>query len=76
MPYVFPFQFLPPHNSSPSFSSLFLSPGLPKTPRTPRSTAKHYFDEHIATPSEYGDGGTPYSAYSEHTLGDISPEDL
>ncbi|KAL7411878.1 Six-hairpin glycosidase-like protein [Mrakia frigida] len=51
---------------------------LPKTPRTPRSTAKHYFDEHIATPSEYGDQ-TPYSAYSTsdmNTLGDISPEAL
>lgn len=36
---------------------------LPRTPRTPRSSAKHYFDEHINTPSEFGDEGA-YSAYS------------
>lgn len=52
---------------------------VPKTPRTPRSTAKHYFDENIATPSEMGDESAgPYSAYatSDATLGDLSPEAL
>lgn len=52
---------------------------LPKTPRTPRSTAKHYFDETIATPSEYGDESKgPYSAYSAYSEGpgDISPDAL
>lgn len=39
---------------------------LPKTPRTPRSVAKHYFDEHINTPSEYGDESA-YSAYSTYS---------
>lgn len=32
----------------------------------PRSVAKHYFDEHINTPSEVGDGSL-YSAYSTHS---------
>ncbi|KAL7423491.1 hypothetical protein Q5752_001071 [Cryptotrichosporon argae] len=49
---------------------------LPKTPRTPRSVAKHYFDEQINTPSEYGDGSL-YSAYSERSEWDEpEPEDL
>jgi hypothetical protein len=55
---------------------------LPKTPRSefgasyrngsrtdktaPRSVAKHYFDEHINTPSEYGDGSL-YSAMSTYS---------
>lgn len=30
----------------------------------PRSVAKHYFDEHINTPSEYADDGSMYSSYS------------
>jgi hypothetical protein len=30
----------------------------------PRSVAKHYFDEHINTPSEYAEDGSLYSAYS------------
>lgn len=61
---------------------------LPKTPRTPRSHARHYFDEQLETMSEGGDPlatpYTPYSAYSAvspapselHTLEDISPEAL
>ncbi|KAH8119223.1 Six-hairpin glycosidase-like protein [Phellopilus nigrolimitatus] len=48
---------------------------LPKTPRTPRSLAKHYFDENIGSRSEYGDDSampqTPYSAF-----GDTSPDAL
>ncbi|KAL0072654.1 hypothetical protein AAF712_000417 [Marasmius tenuissimus] len=54
---------------------------LPKTPRTPRSLAKHYFDETIDSHSEFGDGAkTPYSTMSgwdrPSTLGDISPDAL
>ncbi|ODN78976.1 hypothetical protein L202_04489 [Cryptococcus amylolentus CBS 6039] len=46
---------------------------LPKTPKTPRSVAKHYFDEQINTPSEYaGEDGTPFSAFS--TRSDYEPE--
>lgn len=33
------------------------------TASAPRSVAKHYFDEHINTPSEFGDGSL-YSAYT------------
>ncbi|OWZ77611.1 cytoplasmic protein [Cryptococcus neoformans Tu401-1] len=40
---------------------------LPKTPKTPRSVAKHYFDEQINTPSEYAEDGSMYSAYSMHS---------
>lgn len=50
---------------------------LPKTPKTPRSTAKHFFDENIATPSEMGDESVgPYSARSTWSNGDISPDAL
>jgi len=49
---------------------------LPKTPRTPRSVAKHYFDEHINTPSEFGDGSL-YSAYSDFSnIEQPEPDDL
>ncbi|KAI5123649.1 hypothetical protein M0805_001682 [Coniferiporia weirii] len=48
---------------------------LPRTPKTPRSLAKHYFDENIDSRSEYGDDSampqTPYTA-----LGDTSPDAL
>ena len=56
-----------------------LSCRVPKTPRTPRSTAQHFFGEDIATPSERGDESAgPFSAYaaSEATLGDLSPDAL
>ncbi|KAI0930329.1 hypothetical protein AcW1_009055 [Taiwanofungus camphoratus] len=53
---------------------------LPKTPRTPRSLANHYFDENIDSQSEYGDEThSLHSAYSTadlRTLGDISPDAL
>jgi len=53
---------------------------LPKTPRTPRSVAQHYFDEYIDSRSEYEDGSTintPYTIYSEvPTLSDLSPDAL
>jgi len=48
---------------------------LPRTPRTPRSIVRHYFDEHMDSRSEYGDDSTipqtPYSAF-----GDVSPDAL
>jgi len=53
---------------------------LPKTPKTPRSVAHHYFDETLDPQSEYGDDAV--SAYSSisaadlNTLGDISPDAL
>ncbi|KAH7875369.1 glycoside hydrolase family 63 protein [Lentinula edodes] len=53
---------------------------LPKTPRTPRSTANHYFDETIDSQSEFGDDNrsafSMMSAYDRNTLGDISPDAL
>ncbi|GJJ06512.1 hypothetical protein Clacol_000704 [Clathrus columnatus] len=52
---------------------------LPRTPRTPRSVANHYFDEHIER-SEHGDQSvltTPYTTVSEiMTLSDLSPDAL
>ncbi|KAG9120488.1 hypothetical protein FRC07_003987, partial [Ceratobasidium sp. 392] len=54
-----------------------LSCRLPRTPKTPRSVARHYFDEHIDTASEAGDA--PFSAYSAmdaNALGDVSPDAL
>ncbi|KAI0342026.1 hypothetical protein BDW22DRAFT_1358151 [Trametopsis cervina] len=53
---------------------------LPKTPRTPRGIASHYFDETLDSQSEYG-GETPsafsaFSAADMNTLGDISPDAL
>lgn len=48
---------------------------LPKTPRTPRSVAKHYFDEHINTPSEYGDESS-FSAYSAAVSEYPEPDEL
>ncbi|KAF9501663.1 glycoside hydrolase family 63 protein [Pleurotus eryngii] len=54
---------------------------LPKTPRTPRGVAHHYFDETIE--SEYGgdvsETKSTFSAVSgwdQNTLGDISPDAL
>ncbi|KZT71059.1 hypothetical protein DAEQUDRAFT_688521 [Daedalea quercina L-15889] len=53
---------------------------LPRTPKTPRSLAHHYFDEHIEAQSEYGDEThslrSAYSAADLNTLGDISPDAL
>jgi len=49
---------------------------LPKTPRTPRSVAKHYFDEHINTPSEYAEDGSLYSAYSVGSQWEPEPDEL
>ncbi|KAF8629395.1 hypothetical protein AX15_003450 [Amanita polypyramis BW_CC] len=52
---------------------------LPKTPKTPRSVAAHFFDETIDSRSEYGDEtSSTYSAVSHelNTLGDISPDAL
>ncbi|RXK38115.1 cytoplasmic protein [Tremella mesenterica] len=49
---------------------------LPKTPRTPRSVAKHYFDEHINTPSEFAEDGSLYSAYSMHSEWEPEPDEL
>ncbi|THH13216.1 hypothetical protein EW146_g6974 [Bondarzewia mesenterica] len=53
---------------------------LPKTPRTPRSLAHHYFDETIDYQSEYGDDAqsllSAYSTADLNTLGDISPDAL
>ncbi|KAJ3551800.1 hypothetical protein NM688_g4505 [Phlebia brevispora] len=50
---------------------------LPKTPKTPRSVVRHYFDETI---SEYGENAesafSAYSAMDLNTLGDISPDAL
>ncbi|OCB88721.1 hypothetical protein A7U60_g4102 [Sanghuangporus baumii] len=48
---------------------------LPRTPKTPRSVARHYFDEHIDTRSEYGDESAfPQTPYTP--LGDTSPDAL
>ncbi|KZT11077.1 uncharacterized protein LAESUDRAFT_363738 [Laetiporus sulphureus 93-53] len=53
---------------------------LPRTPKTPRSLAHHYFDEHIESQSEYGDEThslhSAYSAADLNTLGDLSPDAL
>ncbi|RDX44838.1 hypothetical protein OH76DRAFT_1537733 [Lentinus brumalis] len=53
---------------------------LPRTPKTPRSLAHHYFDESIDPQSEYGDEAqslhSAYSAADMNTLGDISPDAL
>ncbi|EJF65137.1 hypothetical protein DICSQDRAFT_79030 [Dichomitus squalens LYAD-421 SS1] len=53
---------------------------LPRTPKTPRSLAHHYFDDTMDPQSEYGDETQSlYSAYSAadlNTLGDISPDAL
>ncbi|KAH9855191.1 Six-hairpin glycosidase-like protein [Lenzites betulinus] len=53
---------------------------LPKTPKTPRSLAHHYFDETIDAQSAVDDETRSlYSAYSAadlNTLGDISPDAL
>jgi len=54
---------------------------LPKTPRTPRSLAHHYFDEALDSRSEYGDDThSLMSAVSTNDLntplGDISPDAL
>ncbi|KAI0066247.1 hypothetical protein BV25DRAFT_1797668 [Artomyces pyxidatus] len=53
---------------------------LPKTPKTPRSLAHHYFDETIDSQSEYGDDVqsllSAYSTADLNTLGDISPDAL
>ncbi|KAI0030763.1 Six-hairpin glycosidase-like protein [Vararia minispora EC-137] len=53
---------------------------LPKTPRTPRSLAHHYFDEALDSRSEYDDAKSllsAYSVYDSHSqLGDVSPEAL
>jgi len=57
---------------------------LPKTPRTPRSVARHYFDEHISeSQSEFGDDQSLYSSYSVYSavdgtsvMGDLSPDAL
>ena len=53
---------------------------LPKTPKTPRSLAQHYFDEAVDSKSEYDDSKSLLSAYSTYdgasTLGDVSPDEL
>jgi len=52
---------------------------LPKTPKTPRGVAQHYFDEEIGGKSAYGETPGPYSArsaYDLNTLGDVSPDAL
>ncbi|KAA1475157.1 hypothetical protein DENSPDRAFT_883343 [Dentipellis sp. KUC8613] len=53
---------------------------LPKTPKTPRSLAHHYFDEHIDSKSEYGDEVqsllSAFSTADLNTLGDVSPDAL
>lgn len=58
---------------------------LPKTPRTPRSVLRHYFDDNIDSKSEYEDDTKSASAFSvvsnfdnldANTLGDISPDAL
>lgn len=54
---------------------------LPKTPRTPRTLANHYFDETIDSRSEFGDDAkSAFSTISAsdplHTLYDVSPDAL
>ncbi|GHJ89324.1 hypothetical protein NliqN6_5726 [Naganishia liquefaciens] len=50
---------------------------LPKTPKTPRSMARHYFDEVINTPSEWGDEiNGPMSAYSTTMSEYPEPDEL
>ncbi|PPQ83621.1 hypothetical protein CVT25_006306 [Psilocybe cyanescens] len=58
---------------------------LPKTPRTPRSVLRHYFDDTIDSRSEFGDDAKSVSGFSAvsnfdnwelNTLGDISPDAL
>ncbi|TFK74071.1 glycoside hydrolase family 63 protein [Pluteus cervinus] len=50
---------------------------LPRTPRTPRQFAHHYFDETIDSRSEYDDDTKSImSGWDINTLGDISPDAL
>jgi len=54
---------------------------LPRTPKTPRSLAHHYFDDNLETPSVMSDGvdDRPFSAYSMsdmNTFADLSPDAL
>ncbi|KAG6917222.1 hypothetical protein DXG01_003336 [Tephrocybe rancida] len=52
---------------------------LPKTPKTPRSLANHYFDDVAYTASEAGDNArSAFSPYADsvYTLGDLSPDAL
>lgn len=53
---------------------------LPKTPKTPLSLARHYFDETLDSQSEYGDDirslMSAMSANDLNTLGDVSPDAL
>ncbi|KAF8658306.1 hypothetical protein AX16_002076 [Volvariella volvacea WC 439] len=50
---------------------------LPRTPRTPRSLAHHYFDETIDSHSEFEDDmKSVLSTFDLNTLGDISPDAL
>ncbi|KAF9038280.1 hypothetical protein BDZ89DRAFT_1129641 [Hymenopellis radicata] len=53
---------------------------LPKTPKTPRSLAHHYFDETIDSRSEFGDDAksafSAMSSFDRNTLGDLSPDAL
>jgi len=53
---------------------------LPKTPRTPRAVARHYFDEQVASRSEYGEESarTPYTPFTESidAFDDLSPDAL
>ncbi|KAH8995603.1 Six-hairpin glycosidase-like protein [Lactarius akahatsu] len=53
---------------------------LPKTPKTPRSLAHHFFDETLDYQSEHGDDilslKSAFSANELNTLGDVSPTAL
>lgn len=49
---------------------------LPKTPRTPRSVARHYFDEAatpVASEWEGSDGG---HLFADLSASELSPDDL
>ncbi|KAH8828359.1 Six-hairpin glycosidase-like protein [Flagelloscypha sp. PMI_526] len=49
---------------------------LPKTPRTPRGVAHHYFDETIDSRSEFGEDTRSVLSMDLNTLGDVSPTAL
>ncbi|KAJ3512632.1 hypothetical protein NLJ89_g3412 [Agrocybe chaxingu] len=56
---------------------------LPKTPRTPRSVLRHYFDDTIDSRSEFGDDAksafsmaSNFNDWELNTLGDLSPDAL
>ncbi|KDN52373.1 hypothetical protein K437DRAFT_266731 [Tilletiaria anomala UBC 951] len=59
-----------------SILSAGMSFKLPRTPRTPRSTAAHYFDEHLTDADSKSDTGTSQYSYSATFSRPPSPDEL